>query len=149
MSGGEPNMNGGLNGAARAVYTAIGGAASVMSVIGGILFKNVNDTDARHELQMREIRLEAKDDRQAIVDRMQTQINEIVKGRLETAERVRALESAVIEIETQFRALSTVHNLERQRDSDITDLLQQCPDCKLPQRTYYPPGPGPGPATTR
>lgn len=136
-------MSGGLNGAARAVYTAIGGAASVMATIGGILFKNVNDTDDRHERQMTEIRLEAKEDRASISDRVQAQITEITRGRLETAERVRALESAVIEIETQFRALSTVHNLERQRDADITDLLQQCPLCKLPQRTYFPPGPGP------
>lgn len=136
-------MSGGLNGAAKAVYTAIGAAATVMATIAGILFKNVNDTDARHEREMALIRDEAKEDRRLIEQRLQAQISEIGGGRIENAERIRALEASIVEIETQFRAMSTVQNLERQRDSDITDLLKQCPDCKLPQRIYYPPGPGP------
>jgi hypothetical protein len=143
MAGSEKmDLTGGLNGSAKAVYTAIGAAASIMSIIGGILVKSLTDTDVRLERQMEQIRDEAKDDRASIEARLQSQIVDILKGRLETAERVRALEASTVEIETQFRALSTVHNLERQRDSDITDLLQQCPLCKLPQRVFYPPSPG-------
>lgn len=136
-------MSGGLNGAAKAVYTAIGAAATVMSVIGGILFKNVSDTDARHEREMTTIRLEAAEDRKDIELRLQNQISGIVQGRLETAERVRALEAAIVEIETQFRAMATANNLERQMEESLSDLLQQCPGCKVPERRYYPPGPGP------
>jgi hypothetical protein len=139
----EPNMNGGLNGAARAVYTAIGGAASVMSVIGGILFKNVSETDSRHEREMALIRTEAKEERASIIDRTQAQLNDIQSGRLDNAERIRALEAAIVEIETQFRAMASVQNLERQMDEAIADLLQQCPNCKVPERRYFPPGPGP------
>jgi len=136
-------MSGGLNGAAKAVYTAIGAAATVMSVIAGILFKNVADTDARHEREIALVRDQAQAERTVIEARLQKQLDEIARGRIENAERIRALESAIVEIETQFRAMATANNLERQMAESINDLLQQCPACKVPQRTYYPPGPGP------
>ncbi len=132
-----------INGAARAIYSTVAAAATVISVIGGILFNGVDADLNRHEKQMETIRLEASASRQDIRGQLQKQIDDIVTGRLETAERVRALEAAIVEIETQFRALSTVANVERQMDQTVKDLLQQCPTCKLPEREFFPAGPGP------
>lgn len=132
-----------INGAARAIYSTVAAAATVISVIGGILFNGVDADLSRHEKQMETIRLEAASARQDIREQIQKQIDAIVVGRLETAERVRALEAAIVEIETQFRALATVANVERQMDQSIKDLLQQCPTCKLPEREFFPAGPGP------
>lgn len=134
---GEP-----INGAARAIYSTVAAASTVISVIGGIMFRQVAANDERHDSLIKEVRDEAKTERGEIEQRLQIQLDAITKGRLETAERVRALEAAIVEIETQFRSMSTIHNLERQRAQDIEDLMQQCPSCKIPQRTYYPPGPG-------
>lgn len=132
-----------INGAARAIYSTVAAAATVISVIGGILFNGVDANLERHERQQETIRLEAAASRQDIREQLQKQIDSIVVGRLENAERIRALEAAIVEIETQFRALATVSNVERQMDQAIKDLLQQCPSCKLPEREFFPPGPGP------
>jgi len=121
-----------LNGSTGSVYGAIAGAAAVAAVLLMGVYADID----RHERQFERAE-------QSVAAQMATANNE----RIENAGRIRALEAAIVEIETQFRALSTVHNLERQRDADITDLLQQCPECKVPQRIYYPPAPGPsGPA---
>lgn len=131
------------NGLLRGIYSAVGGAAAVVSVIGGILFAGVYKDLDRHERHQDKIEAVAADDRKAIESRLQTQIQAIQTSRLETAERVRALEASIVEIETQFRAMATANNLERQMEESISDLLQQCPTCKVPERRYFPTGPGP------
>ncbi len=132
-----------INGAARAIYSTVAAAATVISVIGGILFSGVDANLARHEHQQETFRIEAAESRKEIRQQLQAQIDAIIAARVETAERIRALEASIVEIETQFRALATVSNVERQMQESVSDLLQQCPTCKVPNRRYFPTGPGP------
>ena len=135
------------NGVMRGLYSAVGGAAMVVSVVGGILFAGVYKDLDRHERNQDKIETQARAERQDIEARLKADITAIQAGRLDTAERIRALEASIVEIETQFRAMATANNIERQMQESVSDLLQQCTlsggKCTVPDRQYYPSGPGP------
>jgi hypothetical protein len=148
----------GLNGAARIVFGALAVASGVISTIGGILFAGVyRDQDAssasatRNRLELiaavADVRADAKQERERMRLEFAEQFAELTHGRRENEVRIVALQASVIEIETQLRAVSTVANMERYAAEAIADLLQQClasgGKCKVPERHYFPPGPGP------
>lgn len=128
-----------LNGTAKAIIASFMGAAAV----GGVLLHGISrEQDVMWE-RMAEIKVEAKEGRSTIRADIAQQMEELARGRRENEVRIVALQSAMTEVETQLRAMATVANMERQMEATIKDLLQQCPSCKIPDRHYYPPGPGP------
>jgi signal transduction histidine kinase len=137
-----------LNGSTSTVYTAIAGAAAV----GGILFNqvyraidNLKDDIQRAEASAEKARNELRSD-------MVVQFGEVrsifaTRGGMIEANKaaIQVLDTKLVEVETQFRAASTVSNLEKQYAQTVLELFKQCgPNCLLPPRVYYPPGPGPG-----
>lgn len=117
-----------FNGSARAVYSAIAGAAAV----GAVLLHGVYSDLARNERDIDKVE-----------ERMMERLHTLDAERTRNAERIRALESSDVEIETQFRAMATANNLERQYFDSVLTLIQACPSCAVPQREFYPSGPGP------
>lgn len=128
-----------LNGTAKALIASFVGAAAV----GGVLLRGVSREQDVMWQRMAEIQIEAKEGRAVIRDEMSKQVDDLAKGRRENEVRIVALQSAMTEVETQLRAMAAVSNMERQMDAVVKELLHQCPTCKVPERRYYPPGPGP------
>lgn len=128
-----------LNGTAKAIIASFMGAAAV----GGVLLHGIS---REQDFMWERIAAEHSDVEEAkasIRHELSVQVEELAHGRRENEVRIVALQSTVIEIETQLRAMATVSNMERQMEAIIKELLQQCPTCKIPERMYYPPGPGP------
>lgn len=121
------------------VFSTIAGCAAV----GGILFSGVYREQDRGAALLAEFRIEARDERAELRAELRAQQQTSAEARRALESRVVALEASIVEIETQFRAASTVDNMERMHREMELDLLQQCPTCKVPDRTYFPPGPGP------
>lgn len=48
------------------------------------------------------------------------------------------MQEKLTEIETQFSWISDAANVERQHNMIEMDLLRQCPNCKMLERTYWP-----------
>lgn len=150
----------GLNGATGTVVGMIGTASAIISTIGGILFAQVYKAqdvlekrlieykvDVEHELE--KLQRETKDARKELRDDMMVRfarVDDIFLERgkmIESANAsIQVLDTKLVEVETQFRAVATVNNLDRSAQDAINDLLQQCATCRKPPRVYYPPGPG-------
>lgn len=129
----------GLNGSTGTFLATIAG---VIAIGGTVLnYQSARLDDAREEA--RSARAELKSDMLDRFARIERTLAEREDKHQQNSRDIVSLQEKNVEIETQFRAASTVNNLERQMDWIVDALRQACPACSLPTRTYYPPGPGP------
>lgn len=141
----------GLNGSTGTVYSALAGAAAVGSILFAQVYRAIDDLQE----DIRAVATSARDARKELRDDLVSQFAEVHRmfalrgGMIESNKSsIQVIEAKLVEVETQFNAASTVGNLEKQYERDLLDLLQQCPSCRVPERKYYPPGPGPENITT-